>query len=307
MLTLHCAPDDYALLLTVQYCRVSLPEKFQLEKVAGIVEARLELPDESAITGTHTIALHLATLHTGQLVPTDPVSQASIHNLLSVSRALSVDTLIYLDEWLKNKTYLVQERLTVADWIVWARVRSWVLEWQGKQWKGLKHWEVLRWWLLIQANLRDSLIALELTVVEVDIDALTRQQSGQAATVTKAEKQKKKQTPDLAAAAAATTTEKPAETLEENAAGGKKKKKPAAAGAKAVEAEPAVQAPVSPGLLDIRVGFIRTCKRHPDADSLYIEEIDVGEAEPRVVISGLVNHIPLENMLVQFICQLFVY
>jgi tRNA-binding EMAP/Myf-like protein len=34
-----------------------------------------------------------------------------------------------------------------------------------------------------------------------------------------------------------------------------------------------------------------TVKKHPDADSLYIEQIDVGEAEPRTVVSGLVNYI----------------
>lgn len=31
-------------------------------------------------------------------------------------------------------------------------------------------------------------------------------------------------------------------------------------------------------------------KRHPDADSLYVEQIDVGEAEPRTVCSGLVKY-----------------
>lgn len=48
--------------------------------------------------------------------------------------------------------------------------------------------------------------------------------------------------------------------------------------------------------LDIRVGRIRTVKRHPDADSLYVEEVDVGEAAPRQVVSGLVKFIPLEGM-----------
>ncbi len=38
--------------------------------------------------------------------------------------------------------------------------------------------------------------------------------------------------------------------------------------------------------LDMRVGLIRSAKRHPDADSLYVEEVDVGEDKPRTVISG---------------------
>ena len=33
----------------------------------------------------------------------------------------------------------------------------------------------------------------------------------------------------------------------------------------------------------------RSASRHPDADSLYVEEVDVGEDRPRTVISGLVS------------------
>ena len=48
--------------------------------------------------------------------------------------------------------------------------------------------------------------------------------------------------------------------------------------------------------LDMRVGLIKTAKRHPDADSLYVEEVDVGEEKPRTVISGLVKFIPEDQM-----------
>uniref|UniRef100_A0A3Q2P0R6 Aminoacyl tRNA synthetase complex interacting multifunctional protein 1a n=1 Tax=Fundulus heteroclitus TaxID=8078 RepID=A0A3Q2P0R6_FUNHE len=48
--------------------------------------------------------------------------------------------------------------------------------------------------------------------------------------------------------------------------------------------------------LDLRVGRIMTAEKHPDADSLYVEQVDVGEAAPRTVVSGLVKHIPLEQM-----------
>ncbi|KAF3456613.1 hypothetical protein FNV43_RR01267 [Rhamnella rubrinervis] len=48
--------------------------------------------------------------------------------------------------------------------------------------------------------------------------------------------------------------------------------------------------------LDIRVGLITKAQKHPDADSLYVEEIDVGEGQPRTVVSGLVKYIPLEEM-----------
>lgn len=50
--------------------------------------------------------------------------------------------------------------------------------------------------------------------------------------------------------------------------------------------------------LDIRVGKIVKVAKHPNADSLYVEEIDVGEDKLRTVVSGLVKYIPLEEMQV---------
>ncbi|BBN15558.1 methionyl-tRNA synthetase [Marchantia polymorpha subsp. ruderalis] len=56
--------------------------------------------------------------------------------------------------------------------------------------------------------------------------------------------------------------------------------------------------------LDIRVGLITKVQKHPDADSLYVEEIDVGEAAPRTVVSGLVKFIPIEQMQDRRVCVL---
>lgn len=65
--------------------------------------------------------------------------------------------------------------------------------------------------------------------------------------------------------------------------------------------------PIDASRLDLRIGCIVTAKKHPDADSLYVEEVDVGEAAPRTVVSGLVNHVPLEQMqnrMVVLLCNL---
>lgn len=59
--------------------------------------------------------------------------------------------------------------------------------------------------------------------------------------------------------------------------------------------------------VDIRVGKIVECAKHPDADTLYVEKIDLGEAEPRTVVSGLVKYIPLDGMMnrrVAVVCNL---
>ena len=71
--------------------------------------------------------------------------------------------------------------------------------------------------------------------------------------------------------------------------------------------------------LDFRIGLIKTAKRHPEADTLYVEEsearlcgiwftnpffsplflsVDIGEETPRTVCSGLVKHIPLDEIQV---------
>lgn len=44
--------------------------------------------------------------------------------------------------------------------------------------------------------------------------------------------------------------------------------------------------------LDIRVGKVVKAWKHPDADTLYVEQVDVGEAEPRQIVSGLYKYIP---------------
>ncbi|KKY24455.1 putative cofactor for methionyland glutamyl-trna [Phaeomoniella chlamydospora] len=101
-------------------------------------------------------------------------------------------------------------------------------------------------------------------------------------------------TPGSAAATAESTTPKQ-----------KKEKKPKP------PKQPAVTAsPLSPALLDLRVGHILRAIPHPDADSLYISIIDMGDAPGsehtsldeatqktvRTVCSGLRGLVPLEEM-----------
>ncbi|NXO05175.1 AIMP1 protein, partial [Rhinopomastus cyanomelas] len=82
--------------------------------------------------------------------------------------------------------------------------------------------------------------------------------------------------------------EKKKEKVEKKGEKKEKKQQPAAgsSGAK----------PVDVSCLDLRVGCIITAEKHPDADSLYVEQVDVGEGSPRTVVSGLVKHVPLDQM-----------
>lgn len=80
---------------------------------------------------------------------------------------------------------------------------------------------------------------------------------------------------------------------------------------KVKEARPKVETqeelPVNVGRLDLRIGKIVDVQKHPDADALYVSKINCGEDNPRTVCSGLVKHVPIEelrNRFVMVLCNL---
>ena len=60
--------------------------------------------------------------------------------------------------------------------------------------------------------------------------------------------------------------------------------------------------------VELRVGVVLSAEKHPDADSLYVEKVDCGDATgPRTIISGLAKFIPLESLIgrkVVVVCNL---
>lgn len=42
--------------------------------------------------------------------------------------------------------------------------------------------------------------------------------------------------------------------------------------------------------LDLRIGVIKACKRHPNADKLLISTVDIGEGKDRQIVSGIAAH-----------------
>lgn len=68
-------------------------------------------------------------------------------------------------------------------------------------------------------------------------------------------------------------------------------------GGEEAEAAPSQdEAKVDVSRLDLRVGRIITALQLPDTDSLYVEQVDVGEASPRTVVSELAKHIPVDQV-----------
>ncbi|EAX96178.1 TRNA binding domain containing protein [Trichomonas vaginalis G3] len=84
----------------------------------------------------------------------------------------------------------------------------------------------------------------------------------------------------------------PAEPVAEKPQGKKREKKPKQP--KAPEPPKEVFDPAS--YLDIRVGKIIQIEPHPDADTLYKEEIDIGNGVVKHVITGVRNFVPIEKM-----------
>lgn len=73
------------------------------------------------------------------------------------------------------------------------------------------------------------------------------------------------------------------------------------------QAENVEERAIDASRLDLRVGKIIDVKKHPDADSLYVEQIECGEDKPRTVVSGLVKFVPIEQMqnrMVIILCNL---
>ncbi|XP_049428354.1 aminoacyl tRNA synthase complex-interacting multifunctional protein 1-like isoform X1 [Epinephelus fuscoguttatus] len=67
------------------------------------------------------------------------------------------------------------------------------------------------------------------------------------------------------------------------------------------------EAKVDVSCLDLRVGRIITALQLPEADSLYVGQVDVGEASPRTVVSELAKYIPpdqMQNRMAVLLCNL---
>lgn len=98
--------------------------------------------------------------------------------------------------------------------------------------------------------------------------------------------------------------------LEKEKAKAEKEKAKGDAGVKVAaanpNAKPAAATPTDATGLDIRVGKITAIARHPEADKLFVETIDLG-TEQRNIVSGLVDYYTaeeLEGRLVLVVCNL---
>ncbi|KAG5750963.1 hypothetical protein H9Q69_005588 [Fusarium xylarioides] len=252
-----------------------------------------------------------------------PTEEAEIQQWLTTSERLKSPEdkstiLETLNNHLSSRSTLLGSKPSKADVAIYETLAPIVAKWSPEERTGEKgHPHIVRHVDFVQNSPLFGLDVKDENKVQVDRDNVLYVKPPVDA---KAEKEKRKK--EAAAAAAATggeaslvdrTKEKVKEVVEtakEKIATDKPKKEKKEKKEKAPKqkATPAPAAPLSPALIDLRVGHILKAINHPDADSLYVSTIAVGDKPGnedyveyegqvcRTVCSGLNGLIPLESM-----------
>ena len=220
-----------------------------------------------------------------------------------------------LNETLKTNTYVAGTAVhTDADVKVFQAVLPLATSALVKNVAANRH--ILRWVDLLQntvPGLTESKLVLDLdAALPREIKEKPKKKEPEAAAAAQGKKDtKKKDAGGTAAAAAAGNADaavpkgKPTDPeAMAKAKAAKEAKKAAKAKLRAQQEADAKasQAGPSPSMIDLRVGFIEKAIKHPDADSLYVSTIQMGDEDgPRTVCSGLVKHFPLEAMQQRYV------
>lgn len=241
--------------------------------------------------------------------------------------AKTAERLSSLNTHLSTRTTLLGSKPSVADVAIYARLAPVVQKWSAEERTGEQGYHhVVRHVDFVQNSPIFNLKFDDADKVQINVDEI---QVPIKPIDPKAEKERKKKEKEAATAAAAGGQENTKSLPErgnkrgtgeviaaavgssvpgvagQNTEGKKKEKKEKQPKPPAKKAE---EKPLSPALIDLRVGHILKAERHPNADSLYVSTIACGDAAGtentseyegqvvRTVCSGLNGLIPLEEM-----------
>ncbi|KAB8342871.1 hypothetical protein FH972_022468 [Carpinus fangiana] len=240
--------------------------------------------------------------------------------------AKNAERLSSLNTHLSTRTTLLGNKPSIADLAIYSRLAPVIAKWSADERTGEQGYHhIVRFVDFVQNSPTFGLKISEADKVTIDVDEI---KSPIKPIDLKAEKERKKKEKEAATAA----TGSGAETTLPVGQGRKGKKDAGEVVAAAVGAStpgvaqpnqgqpkekkqkakkppaPVVEKPLSPALIDLRVGHILKAERHPNADSLYVSTIACGDAAGtdntteyegqvvRTVCSGLNGLIPLEEM-----------
>ncbi|KAF2772775.1 nucleic acid-binding protein [Teratosphaeria nubilosa] len=254
------------------------------------------------------------------------------HHIASPSEdsAKTAERLSHLNTHLATKTTVLGSKPSIADVALYARLNTVVKSWSDEQRTGEQGYHhIVRWLDFVQNAPLFGLGVADAEKVQIDPSKVVFYPKPIDQKAEKERKKKEKALADAAAKSGATVTDAASHAAaaegKENAKAGKKEKKDKgdviadAVGAnqptekkakqpKPPKNAPAPEKPFSPALIDLRVGHILKAIKHPEADSLYVSTIAVGDAPGtdntseyegkvvRAVCSGLNGLVPLEEM-----------
>lgn len=226
-------------------------------------------------------------------------------------QAKTAERLSSLNRHLSTRTTVLGSKPSTADTDLYERLAPVVSKWSSEERTGeqgyhhiVRHLDFVQNSSLFGLKL-DEKVAIDPTDVKFAIKPIDP----------KAEKERKKKEKELAAATSGETPAAAPVAAEAAAAsgppagkeGGRQKKEKKEKAPKAPKSAPA-EKPLSPSLIDLRVGHILKAVQHPDAEKLFVSTIAVGDAPGtdntteyegkvvRTVCSGLNGLIPLEEM-----------
>lgn len=231
--------------------------------------------------------------------------------------AKTAERLSSLNTHLSTRSTLLGSKPSIADVGMYARMAPIVKLWSPEERTGEQGYHhIVRHLDFVQNSPMFSLKVEQSEKINVDADHVVAPVKTFDA---KAEKEKKKKEKAAAAGGAAPAEENKKPVTEKAKEAGEKVKETVAAKVPGVKKEKkekapkqpkpaAVEKPLSPAMIDLRVGHILKAERHPNADSLYVSTINCGDAPGtdntseyegkivRTVCSGLNGLIPLEEM-----------
>lgn len=197
---------------------------------------------------------------------------------------------------LRSSTYLLGNEINKVDLTVFDSILPKIRDFKTEDFAKYRH--IVRWGDLIQnlTDIKDKFSVDFNASIPREIKEKKKKEEKKEAVPAPTQTKPKEQAPKQGEKKELTEEEKKAKAEAKKAAKAAKAK----ANAEKEAAKKAAQQP-SPAMIDFRVGFIQKAIKHPNADSLYVSTIDVGEEEPRTICSGLVKYIPLEDMQERYI------
>lgn len=192
------------------------------------------------------------------------------------------------NRWLESRTFLVGNAITLGDLMLYAGVSQAAVAFPSAQHGHFCN--LLRWYANIHYMADQGCIFPDAKFNKPRFKFVPPVVEAKQSKDKEAPKQGEKQKASVAAPATPAVSGNQNDQKKEVTKKESNNKKPEKKVKGAPSAEPTVD------VLDIRVGVIKSIGPHPNADALYVEEIDLGEDKPRTVVSGLRKFVTEEEM-----------